>query len=212
MSPSPYAQPKQVENVRSPVSGPVLIPAIARLGLPIGIFGIAFLLIALSLTILFSPDRFPVRIGDKTVRLHDLESEGKSLTGQQADLLEQRQKILADSDAPILRQVKKLRSLLLPVGAAMLSIEDVRRSFSTGTTDPISLPGVTFDASKNALSLSGEVQDSSGRSMQILASFVDELRDITAFDSISEPEYVSRQLPDGRTVSPFTLTLRFHHE
>ena len=205
-------EPKQVDNVASLASDPVLIPAISRLGVPVGIFGVTFLLIALMLTLLFSPDRFPVRVGDKTVRLYELEDEERSLKMQQVHLLEARQKILADTDAPVLQQVAKLRSLMLPVGSAMLSIEEVRRSFRVGTSDPIALPGVSFDASSYALVLDGQVRDTGGRSMQILASFVDELRDIPVFDSVSEPEYSSDPLADGGTLSHFTITLRFHHE
>ncbi len=193
-------------------SSSVILPALARLGVSVGIFGITFFIITLILTLLFSPDRFPVRVGEKTVRLHELEAEEKRLKILQADLLQERQKILADSDAPILRQVEKLRTLITPVGSVLLSIEDVRQSFRVGMGDPISLPYVKFDATANALVLSGEVRDASGRSMQILSSFVDELRALPACESVSEPEYLSELLPDGGTVSRFSLTLRFPHE
>lgn len=205
-------QPKPADKHVVPHEGPVLLPAIARLGLPVGIFGATFFLIAVVLTMLFSPDRFPVRVGDKTVRLHDLESEEKSLQNKKAELMEERRKILADSDAPVLHQVERLRSAMSPVGAGMLSVEDVRRSFRSPSADPISLPGVSFDGTANALVLHGEVRDTGGRSMQLLATFVDELRAIPDFDSVSEPEYTSEPLPGGGSLSTFTLTLRFHRE
>lgn len=207
-----FNEPKQAEEFAQTKSGSVLMPAIARLGVPVGVFGLSFFVITVLLTLLLSPDRFPVRVGDKTVRLYDLETEEKSLKAKQADLLEERQKILADSEAPVLHQVEKLRSSILPVGSAMLSIEDVRRSFRAGTSDPISFPGVMFDATANTLTLVGEVRDAGGRSMQILASLVDELRVIAAFESVSEPEYVSELLAGGGTVSRFSITLRFFHE
>lgn|GEM_PF-1513805 len=205
-------QPKSASTNTHPHDTPVLLPAVARLGVPVGIFGATFFLIAVILTMLFSPDRFPVRVGDKTVRLHELEAEEKNLIVKKADLMEERKKILADSDAPVLHQVEKLRALTSPVGSALLRIEDVRRGFRINNADPISLPGIAFSSEMNAISLSGDVRDAGGRSMQILASFVDELRAIESFESVSEPEYTSKPLPDGGTLSQFTLTLRFRHE
>jgi hypothetical protein len=126
--------------------------------------------------------------------------------------LEERRNILANSDAPVLRQVEKLRGETSPIGAAMLAIEDIRKSFKTPNSDPISLPGVQYDHEKNALTIEGDVRDPSGRSMQILATFVDELRAHAIFESVSEPEYESEPLKEGGTRSPFILTLRFPHE
>lgn len=212
MASNSSVQPKSAPTNTDPKDTPVLLPAIARLGVPVGIFGGTFFVIAVILTMLFSPDRFPVRVGDKTVRLHELEAEEKSLIVKKADLMEERKKILADSDAPVLHQVEKLRALTSPVGAALLSVEDVRRSFRIGDADPISLPDIAFSSETNAITLSGDVRDAGGRSMQILASFVDELRAIESFESVSEPEYKSEPLPDGGTSSHFSLTLRFPNE
>lgn len=212
MASNTSAQPKSAPTTTDTNNTPVLLPAIARLGVPVGIFGATFFVIAVILTMLFSPDRFPVRVGDKTVRLHELEAEEKNLVIKKADLMEERKKILADSDAPVLHQVEKLRALTSPVGSALLSIEDVRRSFRIGNADPISLPGIAFSSETNAIILSGDVRDAGGRSMQILASFVDELRAVESFESVSEPEYKSEPLPDGGTSSHFSLTLRFRNE
>ncbi len=212
MSQSPSTE---LEIAKKPLDTPgslVLIPAIGRLGVPVGIFGITFFLIAITLTLVFSPDRFPVRVGDKTVRLHELEAEEKSLKLTQVDLMKERQKILADADAPVLDQIAKLRTQTVPVGSAMLAVENVRWSFHAGMSDPISLPTVTFDAAAHTLMLGGDVRDAAGRSMQILATFIDELRALPNFESVSEPEYLSEPLPDGGTVSRFSLILRFPHE
>lgn len=190
----------------------VLVPALARLGVSVGVFGGAFFLIALVLTMLFSPDRFPVHVGDKTVRLHELEAEEKDLIATKANLMSERQKILADSDAPVLHQVEKLRALTSPIGSALLGVEDVRQRFRTVSSDPISLPGISFDGQVNVLKLSGDVRDAGGRSMQILASFVDELRTLPFFESVSEPEYKAEPLQGGGTLSRFSITLRFAHE
>lgn len=212
MASNSSVQPKSAPTNPDPEDTHVLLPAIARLGVSVGVFGGTFFVIAVIVTMLFSPDRFPVRVGDKTVRLHELEAEEKSLIVKKADLMEERKKILADSDAPVLHQVEKLRALTSPVGSALLSIEDVRHSFRIGSTDPISLPGISFSSEANAITLVGDVRDPSGRSMQILASFVDELRAIESFASVSEPEYKAEPLKDGGTLSHFSLTLRFPHE
>ncbi len=209
MPTDPSPQPIKAENIVSGSGRSVLVSTAAKLGVPIGVFGVTFFLIALALTIVFSPDRFPVRVGDKTVRLYELESEEKNLKVRHADLLEERQKILANADAPVLAQIGKLRTLTTPVGSAMLRVDDVRRSFRTPSHDPISLPGVTFDAEARTLTLTGDVRDPGGRSMQILASFIDELREIAIVESVSEPEYTSEPLPLGGTLSHFSVTLRF---
>lgn len=205
-------EPKPAEKTHEASDASVLVPALARLGLSVGVFGATFFVIAIVLTMLFSPDRFPVRVGEKTVRLHELEAEEKRLIAEKADLLEERKKILADTDAPVLHQVQKLRALMPPVGSALLRIEEVRRSFAVGSHDPISLPQISFREQDAAVRISGEVRDVNNASMQILASFVDELRALPSIESVSEPEYTSEPLPEGGTLSRFSITLRLAHE
>lgn len=196
----------------------VLIPAIARLGLPVLIFGASFLLLSVALTYLVSPDRFPVRMGDKIVRLADVQAEEYALSVKQADLLDERAKILRDSDAPVLTQVMKLRSAVDPIGTVLLEIDRVRASFRNGNIDPVSLPLVQFDGSSHTLTLGGTVTDPGGRSVSILSSFVDELRKIPMLQSengrtpvTDPPEYVQHDAPGGGTISPFTVVITIPH-
>lgn len=185
----------------------VLLPAIARLGISILIFGAVFCLMSIGLTSVVSPDRFPVKVGENTVRVADLEEEERRLKVKYAELIEARVTLLNNSDAPVLRQVEALRSGVSPVGSVLLGIEDVRRSFRVADADPIAIPTVNFSFERRTVTLGGEVQDAAGRSMQILASFVDGLRAIPSVASVSEPEYRMTTLQDGGTSSPFTITV-----
>jgi glycerate-2-kinase len=88
----------------------------------------------------------------------------------------------------------------------------VRRGFSTSQADPISLPTVQVSGSGGLITVGGEVHDKSGRSMQLLASFVDGLRGIRMFEHVSEPEYRETSGNDGSSSSPFTLTITLARE
>ncbi|MFA5800317.1 MAG: hypothetical protein WC840_05170 [Candidatus Peribacteraceae bacterium] len=185
----------------------VLLPALGRLGVPLCVFGAVFLLATVLLTVLLTPDRFPVRLGDRIVRIRDLESEEKALVSRQAELLSAREKLGSESRSPVLHEVMKLKKDILPVGPALLSIDDVRRSFASRDADPISLPQVEVRGEEGKILLSGEARSDSGRSIQLLARFVDSLRASPLFQSVSEPEYKQVNAPDGTTVSPFSLTI-----
>lgn len=185
----------------------VLVPALAKLGMPVLIFGGTFLVIAVALSHLVSPDRFPVRVGDKVVRLVDLESEERALKAAQAELLADRQELLKDADTTVLHRVATLKSSMVSIGSVMMAVDDVRRSFRIGSNDPIAIPSVSFDGTAGTLTLGGTVHDMGGRSIQVLASFVDGLRKVSLIKSVSEPEYTSVTADDGSTTSPFTLTI-----
>lgn len=210
MTPLGSPSPKKAALLRSPSPDPVLVSAIRRMGLPLFIFGSIFFLISVALQFIVSPDRFPVRMGDKTVPLIELEEEEKRLRSRQAELLETRARILASSNAPVLLRVERLREDILPVGAALLAVEDMRSSFGTGGADPIALARIDFAEEK--IVLGGDVRDTAGRSIQILASFVDGLRTIPFLSSVSEPEYRADPLDGGGTIAPFSLTLTLRHD
>lgn len=184
--------------------------ATRRMGLPLFIFGSIFFLISLALQSIVSPDRFPVRMGEKTVRLIELYEEEKRLRQQHAEITETRARILASSNAPVLLQVERLREGIFPIGVALLATEDMRRSFDIGDRYPVSISHVDYE--EGAIVIGGDVRDSDGRSIQILASFVDSLRTIPFFSSVSEPEYRADSLEGGGTIAPFSLTLTLRHD
>ena len=188
----------------------VLLPAIERLGIPVFLFGVIFLLATVALTQILTPDRFPVRIGDKVVRIADLESEQKRLMNQKADLTS-RPSTVTESRAPVLHQLAVLRGQVRPVGQTLMNIETVRASFKAGDADPIAIPQMDAEGSGGRLRLGGEVKDVGGRSMQILASFVDGLRAIPTVETVTEPEYSQHKDPAGITVSPFSVTVTLKH-
>lgn len=183
----------------------VLVPAMARLGVPVCIFGVLFLLCVWGITFLTSPDRFPVHTGDATVRLKDLESRIQLLTEQKVNLEHARQKLQTKEKAPVLLQAMSLSDTVVPVGDIFLSLEEARSRFSRAPDALITLPRIEY--ANGTLVLGGDVTDISGRSMQILADFVDSVRSIPGVISVSEPEYVSHPRASGGFVSPFTLTL-----
>ena len=194
----------------------VLLPAFERLGFPILLFGIVFFFVTLLVTLVLTPDRFPVRIGDRVVRLIDLEQEQKKLLVEKVDLEGKRDSSI-DTRAPVLHQLGVLRSRIVPVGTVLLAIDDVRLRFKTARVDPISLPQISVSpsspssASGVTIKIGGEVRDGGGKTMQTLASFVDGLRAIPSVLSVSEPEYAEKTDPDGTTVSPFSISLTLIH-
>lgn len=171
------------------------------------IFGAVFCLMSVALTYVVSPDRFPVKVGENTVRLKDLEDEERRLKAAYAELTEARARLLQSADAPVLRQVETLRSMVVPIGSVLLGIEDVRRGFRIADADPVALSTVRYDGERRSVAIGGDVRDTAGRSMQILASFVDGLRSLPSVASVSEPEYRATPLTGGGTSSPFAVTL-----
>ena len=169
-------------------------------------FGIVFMTSTVVITQLITPDRFPVRIGDRVVRLVDLEAEQKQLLSAKADLLT-KPSPFTQSRAPVLHQLIFLRGSVTPMGQAFLAIDDIRVSFRTGDSDPISIPEMEARGSGGLILLGGETRDAGGRSMQILASFVDGLRAIPLVASVSEPEYQKKKNADGTESTPFAVTV-----
>lgn len=202
-------EPKMATENTPKLTDSSVVRTIERMGVSVAIFGVVFVLVAIVVTLVVSPDRFPVRLGDSIVRLSELQAEESKLKKLQADLLEERQKLLQDSNVPVLHQVEKLRQDVLPVGSVLLALEDVRKSFKVGTSDPIALPKIEFQSENGKLILGGVVRERSGQSLQILASFVDGLRRIPLLESVTEPEYIQNK-EDEWFVSPFTITLTLH--
>ena len=204
MSPSP-------SKILPPTSSAsVLLPALADLGISVLLFGVVFLSATVVLVVLATPDRFPVRIGDRVVRLSDLESEQKALLSRKVDL-QSRRSPATETRAPVLHQLSLLRSRVLPVGPTLLKIEDVRRSYASGTTDPISLLETDVSGSGTIIRVTGEVKASTGQSIRTLASFVDALRSLPLVVSVSEPEYAEHPLSNGVVISSFSIILSLAH-
>lgn len=212
-----FLQPKQADSTPTSPAGEVrssgvLLPAISHLGLPAAVFGGVFLVLTVVLIALTSPDRFPVRIGDKIVRLSTLEAEAQSLHERETAIQREREALKNESSAPVLHDVLRLREDMYPVGRALLAIDGVRRGFATAAADPISLPTVLISGSGGMITLGGEVRDENGRSMQLLASFVDGLRALPMAKTVTEPEYREIGTQDGVSVSPFRITITLLHD
>jgi hypothetical protein len=186
-----------------------LVPALERVGPSILLFGGVFLTLTLLITGFLQPDRFPVHVGGKVIRLSDLAEEEKRLQDEHNALTLRRDELLqSQNTAPVLSQVYERRASMLPIGAVLLHVESLRASFRTSRIDPIAIPGVVFDGAAGTLVLTGMVTDATGGSNHILASFVDGLRALPALSSVSEPEYIQEQTLNGLR-TPFTITIRF---
>ena len=188
----------------------VILPAVSRLGLSVAVFGVSFLILILAVTSLIAPDRFPVHLKDRTVRLADLTEEQERLESEYATLVAARATLDERVQAPILKQIEVLQKDNTPLGAVLIKIDDVRRSFDSNGQATIALSQVSFNSEKGTVVIGGDVRDPHGRSIQLLASFVDGLRSIPLIQSVTEPEYRSDAIPSGGTASPFTLSLTFN--
>lgn len=216
-APAEQSQPSPVASVPtsdapSPDDMHPILSAMHRLGLPLTIFGAIFCLLMVVVMVLLSPDRFPVTIGGDTVRIGTLLAQENALLTKESMLMKQHQQIQSVTPTPVLHQLTALTSVPSSIGPVLLAIEAARASFaSANTPSPIRIESMTADT-KGAVHISGRAVDSDGRSMQILASFVDALRSDRRISAVSEPEY--QTLADGTThYSPYALTITpAHHD
>jgi len=198
-----------LQGEKRPLQGPLLF-AIADLGVPIFLFGAVFLVLTIGVTKLLSPDRFPVHIAEKVIRLSDLSAEEARLHAEHDALTVERAELLKSQDtAPVLSMVTARRNALFPIGSVLLSIEALRTSFRTTNLDPITLPTIEYDGAEQTLTLGGFVTDTTGGSNHILSNFVDGLRTLPTITSVSEPEYTQDTSELGVPRTPFILTLHF---
>ncbi len=208
-------EPKPATDVRTETSSDtpkgVLLPAVSTLGLSMFVFGAVFFLSTLLVTLFITPDRFPVRMGEQILQVKDLESEQQRLAARKADLLTLRTQLTADIKSPVLHQVARLKGDFFPVGKILNAIEQVRQSFKSSSADPISFPSVEVSGTEGKILLSGAVRDPDGRSIQLLASFIDGLRALPNVQSVSEPEYAQHPDANETTVSPFSITIVLKH-
>jgi hypothetical protein len=184
--------------------------AVDRMAVPVLVFGMVFALAMGALTYLASPDRFPVRIGDKVVKVQDLADEERALKEREAKLLQARKELDALVPTPVLQEIEGLRAGNTDVGHAFKAVEAARKSFSLADDSPVTVTRTWYSRAEGRLAIGGEVRDPAGRSMHILASFVDNLRESGVFEKVSEPEYVQTEA-DGVVTSPFAISLTLPH-
>lgn len=195
----------------SPKPTSAVFAAIDRMAVPVFVFGLVFAGAMMALMYLASPDRFPVSIGDKVIKLQDLADEEKTLKARENALLDARKELDEQVPTPVLREIQDLRAQNADVGHALKAVEEVRKSFALAGDSPVVLQRVWYNRAEGRLAIAGEVRDPAGRSMHILASFVDNLRSSKAFQKVSEPEYQQAQTADGLVTSPFSISLSLVH-
>ena len=188
-----------------------LSAAVERLALPAFIFSAIFLTGVLTLTVLFDPGRYPVRVGNSVVRLRDLATEHAALLTREAELAKEEQSLDELTPTPTLTMLRQLRAERAPSYEAIVAVERARRTFSLASGNPITLAKAALSDDKT-LTITGDVADQAGRTMQLLAAFVDRLRDQKVFVTVSEPEYRDELDGSGMPRSPFVITLTLRHE
>lgn len=189
----------------------VLLPAFARLGVPVFVFGAVFCASMTLMRVLLTPDRFPVRTGESVVRLKDLAEERQSLKDKHARLLQERTDLETKTPTPVLQQIGTIVRVRPEIGAALGQIETSRRSFAIAGADPVTITVLSVRGAESAVTLTGEVRDRGDRSIQILAAFVDALRKSGRFAGVSEPEYIQSNPEGGGSLSPFQIFLTIPH-
>lgn len=180
---------------------------ITNLATPMLSFGATFMLGAAMLTLLMDPGRFVVHTGASALRLRDLMTQEHALLTQRAELLAAREKLSDAVPTPTLERVTALKrdTKGLALTRALDALDAVRRAFIIDGADLVVFTDVK--AADASLTIKGFVRDGDGRSMQILASFIDQLRSHDAFAHISEPEYQRVTGNDGTITSPFDITI-----
>lgn len=189
-----------------------LLAAFEDLWVPLAIFGAVFLCGMVTLSVLFSPGRFPVRLGDRMVRFRDLSAEEQLLVGRQQELLKERARVLSLTPAPMLAELSQTRSDVSASFAAITAIEAARRELATSGIDHVLIETMSFDEAARSIRIAGVASDSDGSSVQILALFVDKLRASPLFSFVREPEYREVRDGNGAVTSPFVITLTISNE
>lgn len=184
---------------------PILV-AMHHLGLPLMTFGGCLCVLMVVLMCLFTPDRFPVRIGDTTIPLAALTGEQEALHREESRLLDERRSIDQLVPTPTLQKVRQLAAAFVPVGSALNVFSTIRQTFAINGLDPVRIDELQIDGQTRRITVSGRMLDAT-RSVEMLASFVDNLRQHPIFASVSEPDYQVLRAEDGTNFSPFTLTL-----
>lgn len=190
-----------------PSRQPTFSGVLTRLSMPAFLFSLTLFLGTVALAVLFNPGRFPVSIGDAFIRLDDLESEYAALKARAVSLEAEAKSLQDIVPTPALHALASLRDKRLPTYEATQAVHRAHAVFALPSGNPVSFSRIHVQES-GAITLTGTVRDASGRSMQLLASFVDELRDTDAFASVSEPEYREQPGNDGISETPFTLKLQ----
>ncbi len=186
------------------------MPALARLGIPMLVFGVVFCASMVALQVLISPDRFPIRTGEKTVRLRDLSDERQMLLAKQQQLLQDRADLESKTPTPVIEQIEAVMRAQPDIGAALGQIDLARQGFVLGASDPVKIVSTSVRADGTII-LTGQTEDAGDRSMQVLAAFIDALRKSGGFAGVSEPEYMQTPQEGGGTISPFQISLTIIH-
>lgn len=192
-------------HIGMPLLRQALTDLVTRGAQPFLTFAIVFFLGTLLLGRIVDPGRFPVRIGSEVLKVSDIEAQKETLLERQEELAANRDELTNLVSTPVydaFQDLKDGHASLAPAFSALIeaafAFEDADGSAAIDLT-AITLEGETFR-------VEGVVSSIDGRSIPILASFVDALRESEAYASVSEPEYVRIDRDHG-SVSPFSLTL-----
>lgn len=178
------------------------------LAVPALVFSATLLVGAILLLVILTPGRFPVQSGTKLLHFSDLTSERDALRAEHEKLLAEENRVTSLTPTPMLNRIFSIRTehgagALRAIGA----FEEVVQSFEVSKSNAVSID--FLHATLTSLSVSGNVRDNQGRSTQLLASFIDRLRESGSFTSVSEPEYQQTRGQDGSFVSPFAINTTF---
>ncbi len=178
------------------------------LAMPFLLFSTVFLLGCIAMLLILTPGRFPVQAGDKLVQFSDITAERDGLKAEHTDLLSEANRVASITPTPVLNLIHGQGVMTnIHSARAMSAIETAVLNFSSVGTRSVIVEFVHMDA--KSISLSGKVYDNEGRSVQLLASFVDRIRDSKLFTSVSEPEYKQLRDSNGAPYSPFAIEAPF---
>lgn len=191
-------KPKEPEKMPSQIE-----QLLGRLGAPACIFSGTLFALVLLLSIIMAPERFPIHLQGNVVQIKELKTEVRRLKTLEASLREQRLHMKSDDASVLSSALATAKASILPVGRIFMEVERTRAMFG----DAIALPHVVWTGNIKTLVIGGVLKDPNGRSIQLLAAFVDGLRAIEGVVSVSEPEYTTSREPSGVSTTPFQLTI-----
>jgi len=171
------------------------------------LFFSGFLAFTLLMSLLFLLPRWgQVRIADTEFSPVALEQEYTRLTASITSLTAKRDESLQPLPDPIylsLQEKKRSQAQVIPL------IEDLRLIAQAAVAQEgvIVLQILSFDASKQALMVTGDVRDAGFSSVTVLAQFIDQLKKSAHVESLDPPVFERAQNADGSVHSPFHFTI-----
>lgn len=175
---------------------------VVRWAVSILFFGCTALLLTFVVVVLTRPGRYPVTLGDSLLRLKEIDTAVTELRAEEQRLLSASEELRHRTPTPTVKQLDTFSASRTDVGTFL---RDLVRSLHTSHGVDVTLTSILLQ-DKATVELHGEV-NAGGKSLRVVADFIDALRSSPTILHVMEPEYILATAKDGSSFAPLTLLL-----